>query len=272
MRYSYPAVLLLLVMSTMQVVSAAEKPLIFSAAPSHSMQETKDIYTPIVNFLSNEIGRKIILEPAINFIDYTNKFKKDRYDIIFDGPHFVGWRIAKYQHTPIARLPGQIKIIVATRKNLAIDSYKDLAGQRVCTFASPNMLTMSFLEYFPNPAQQPVMVTAKGFKGLEKCLLHEPRIYAAVLRDKMWNKMKNKQDLKILFAPERGYPERTFSTSNRIDAYTRSQIAAALLSDQAKPHLQKLLKTFKREKLIAATTEEYEGLGLLLKNIWGFEL
>ena len=255
-----------------QAIVAAEKPLIFSTAPTHSREKTMKMYTPIVKFLSQKTGRKIVLEPAVNFISYGINIQKDHYDLVFDGPHFVGWRIEKFKHQPVVRFPGKIKIIVAAKKDLNLTQYSELAGHRVCTFPSPNMLTMAFLEYFPNPVRQPVPVLAKGFKGLEKCLLTNKKVYAAVLRDKMWKKMKNKDNLYIMFAPKRGYPERTISASSRVDTMTKNKIVEALLSEEAKNVSKVLFKTFKRKNFIAAKPEEYKNLGKLLSPVWGFDL
>ena len=249
-------------------VSAAQ-PLIFATAPTHSTQKTLEIYQPIVDYLSEVTGQEIVINTASTFIDYNNNLQKNTYDIIFDGPHFVGWRMEKFNHTPVARLPGYIKIVIVVKKNSNITSLKQLHGQRVCSFPSPNMLTMAFFEYFDNPIRQPVPVPARGFKGLEKCLERDD-VVAAVLRDKMWAKMKNKEQFRILLAPDKSYPERTFSVSDRIDDDTRKKITYALLSRQGQESLQKVLKTFKRDRLVPARPGEYKDLGLLLTPVWGF--
>ena len=268
MKALFPAVVLMLFTYSVSVVQAAE-PLVFSTAPTHSTKKTLEIYQPIVDYLSEATGREIVINTATTFIDYNNNLQKDNYDIVFDGPHFVGWRMEKFDHTPVARLPGYIKIVIVVKKDSKITSMEQLTGQRVCSFPSPNMLTMAFFEYYKNPIRQPVPVPARGFKGLEKCLQRDD-VVAAVLRDKMWAKMKDKENVRILFAPDKSYPERTFSLSSRIDADTRKIITYALLSRQGQEYLQVLLKTFKRDRLVPARPDEYKDLGLLLAPVWGF--
>ncbi len=248
---------------------ATEQPIIFATAPTHSTKKTLEIYQPLVDYLREKTGKDIIIQTAATFTGYNNGLQSNAYQIIFDGPQFVGWRMEKYGHIPVARLPGNIKIVVVVKKDSQITQVDQLAGQRVCSFPSPNMLTMAFLEHFPNPIRQPISVPARGFKGIEQCLQRDD-VVGAVLRDTMWNKMKGKENLKILLAPERSYPERTFSVSPDIDPKTRRTITYALLSEEAQQHLKSVFTTFKRDRLIPAKPEEYTNLGELLRPVWGY--
>lgn len=249
--------------------SYAQDELLFATAPTHSKQITKETYTPILNHLSKALGRDIKLHLPINFLDYSNKMRNDKYDIVFDGPHFVGWRMANLEHTPVVKLPGTIKIVIATKQqNAQLKNIDDLVGQRVCAFSPPNLLTLGFLSLFENPLRLPVITPAKGFKGLIQCLQTE-KGQAAVFRDKMWEKM-DKTGLRLVASPERGYPERTFSVSSRIDAGTQQKIKAALLSDDGQKSAQKLLTIFKKQNLVEAIPNQYDGLDKLLYSTWGF--
>jgi len=242
----------------------------FITAPTHSKQKTKEIYTPITDYLSKKAGIEVKLIYPINFLDYINKMRKGSYDITFDGPHFASWRIKNLGDAPVARLPGQIKIAIITKaQHSRFNNMDDLVGQRICAFASPNLLTMAYLDNYENPVRLPVTVPAKGFKGLVKCL-KDNKGKAAVLRDKMWNKM-DKTGLKLISIPENAYPDRTFTLSSKIDLATQLVIQKALTSPEAEAPLSKLLKTFKKPKLITASKEEYDGVDQLLKPIWAFK-
>ena len=181
-------------------------PIVFSTAPTHSKAETVKLYTPLMNYLSQVTGRKFVIKPAANFIGYSVRMRLNKYDMLFDGPHLNGWRMVNMDHTPIVRFPGTIKIVVAADKRAKLTSLDDLkAGHaRVCAFASPNMLTMAFLSYFPNPIQQPNLLRIQGFKGLVTCL-KSGRGQAAVLRDKLWEKIKDedKANMELIASPKR---------------------------------------------------------------------
>lgn len=241
----------------------------FISAPTHSKQQTKALYTPLIKYLSEKTGKEIELIFPINFLDYINKMRRGKYDITFDGPHFASWRIKNLGDTAIARFPGAIKIAIITKEEHAtLNTMNDLIGRRVCGFSSPNLLTMAYLDYYTNPIQIPVIVPTKGFKGVVKCL-KSGKGKAAILRDKIWNKI-NKTGLKLISIPENSYPDRTFTVSNRINETTRLTIQKALLSEEAKGHITKLLKTFKKTNLIHTNNDEYIDVDKLLKPIRAF--
>lgn len=252
----------------------ASNEIIFAAAPTHSVEDTKNLYTPVLKFLSEKTGRKFVLEVPATFIEYSNNIQADHYDMAFDGPHLAGWRIEKKQHAPVVKLPGEIKIVIIAKLDSRISSVSDLGyGWEVCAFSPPNMLTMAMLSHFPNPVRQPELVRVKEIPELLKCV-KSGKGQAAVLRDKMWLKAKKSgaaDGLKIIPIPERGYPERTITAGPNIDEKLRQQIAHLLLSDEGKKVAEPLMKKLNKKQLIEAHLQEYEGLGSLLNTVWGFK-
>jgi len=273
MRLYARSIMAVLLLLSSVVQAAQEETIVFSTAPTHTRDETIRLYTPLMSYLSQVTGKKFVIDPAANFIEYSVRMRLDKYDMMFDGPHLAGWRMVNMDHTPIVRLPGTIKIVVAADKKSSLSSMHDLEGgyARVCAFASPNMLTMAFLSYFPNPVRQPHLVRTQGFKELVECLKSNHG-EAAVLRDKLWGKLSDeeKATMKLIAQPERGYPERTFTVSPKISEPLRKQITEALLSEEGTKISQALLESFKKKNFIPAKAEEYAGLDLLLRPVWGF--
>jgi len=250
----------------------AEDILIFSTAPTQPPAVTVQLYKPLVEHLSAVTGKRIVLKPARNFLEYTRGIQKGSYDILFDGPHFVGWRMAQSGHKVIARLPGHIVFTVVAREDAGITDYSQLAGKKVCAFASPNLLTLGFMNLFPRAASQPIMVRVKSFKGALDCVKSGKGI-AAVMRDTFWEKRspEQKQSLQVIYTANQAFPHRAFSVSKRVDARTRKAILQALLSEGAEaPGSAAILKRFRSKNFQLARPQEYKGLGVLLKPVWGF--
>lgn len=267
------ACLLTLLSAGVSAASAANNRgvIIFSTAPTQTPKATRKRYQPIADYLSRVLKRRVVLVPAENFIEYSQNIIEDKYDLVFDGPHFAAWRMKKYNHSLVAKLPGKLRFVVVIREDTHVKNLKRLAGKRVCAVGSPNLLTLGFIDLFPNPAAVPVIMNSKNFNAAIKCAKQHIGI-AAVVRDKFWLKKppKVKAGLKLFYTSKVTWPHRVFTTSARIDARTRQKIAEALLSDKARGPARLVLKQFKAKRFVRPTEAEYKGLGHLLRAIWGF--
>ncbi|VAW77907.1 hypothetical protein MNBD_GAMMA12-3833 [hydrothermal vent metagenome] len=255
----------------------AEKAIIFSTAPTQSVEDTKKKYQPIADYLTKVIGRKVKLVPAENFIEYSRALIGGKYDLVFDGPQFVAWRMERdnsTRHKVLVKLPGKLRYVVVVRKDLKITSTRRLAGKKVCALASPNLLTLGFLNLFSNPSSMPVMTGIENFKKGLACAING-RGVAVILRDKFWNKIsqkkpKLKRELKLFYTAKEAWPHRAFSISSKVDSKTRLKIQRALLSSAALRPARAILKQYKAKRFVPASSAEYAGYGRLLKPIWGF--
>ena len=255
-------------------VNAADKEVIsFTTAPTQSLAKTRELYGPLVDYLAKETGKNIKLVPARNFLEYTSKMRKGKYDIVFDGPHFVSWRMNKVNHVPVARLPGKLIFSAIVKDGGVITNVKQLIGKKVCAVNSPNLATLMVSDSFPNPVQQPVIVSARSFKDAFKCL-KAGKGEAAFIPMGFWKKFKKKgktDGLRVLYTTKKKpLPTRTFSISQRVDPVTRINIQNALLDAEGKQGAQPLLKRFNRKKFIDAPSSEFKGLSRLLLSVWGF--
>ena len=256
------------------MTSAAEKDVItITTAPTQSVADTHKLYGPLADYLSEATGENIKLVPARNFLEYTSKMRKGEFDIIFDGPHFVSWRMGHTEHVPLARLPGELVFMAAVKDGGTISQIGQLVGKKVCAVNSPNLATLMVLDAFPNPVRQPVIVSRRSFKDAMQCLKKGEGV-AAILPVKFWKKFEKKgktKGFRLLYSTKKQpLPPRTFSISKRVDAATREKIRHALLDSEGKPGAQPLLNRFRSKKFVVAKESEYRDLSRLLLSVWGF--
>lgn len=263
----------LLAFSYSHLLYAANDELIFATAPTHSASDTKKIYTPIVEYLAKKTGKKIKLSIPKSFTQYSIQMQRGDYDIIFDGPHLSDWRINHQQHRPIVRLPGRIQVVLAVKNNSKLTKLSDLQyGIKACAFFPPNLLTMTFLSHYSNPARQPAIIRVQGFKNIIKCV-KKGKGDVAVLRKKLWGKAKKtgaNKGLRIMATFPETFPERTFTVGPKINPDLAATITKLLLNDEGKKASAALLKRFKKKNLIKANHLEYNGLSALVSTVWGF--
>jgi ABC-type phosphate/phosphonate transport system substrate-binding protein len=246
--------------------------LILSSAPRDTREKEEDIFKPIADLLSKAVGEKVTFRHGNNFLVYQSEMRKGAYDIVLDGPAFVGWRMAKLGHVPLVKFPGNLVFVAITKNNQdKIKDLKDLAGRTVCAFPSPNLATLTVLYEFGNPARQPLIIEVQTFPDAYKGV-KSGKCVGGILQAKLYQDLdKEAKAAKVLFT-SKPLPNQAFSAGPRVTAEKRERVTLALLSAEGAAATQKLREVYKVQALASATVEEYQGLGKLLRDVWGFDL
>jgi ABC-type phosphate/phosphonate transport system substrate-binding protein len=246
--------------------------LILSSAPRDTREKEEAIYNPIAELLSKATGEKVTFRHGDNFLIYQSEMRKGSYDIVLDGPAFVGWRMAKLGHVPLVKFPGNLVFVAITKTNQdKIKDLKDLAGRTVCSFPPPNLSALTVLYEFENPARQPMIIEVQNFPDAYKGV-KSGKCVGGILQAKLYQELdKEAKIAKVLFT-SKPLPNQAFSAGPRLTPEKRERVTQALLSAEGAAATQKLREVYKVQALVPATVEEYQGLGKLMRDIWGFEL
>jgi len=248
----------------------AEDTLIFSAPPRETPEKGVKTYGPIAKHLSKILQRKIEYRHPGNWLSYSANMRKGKYDLVFDGPHFVSWRINRLNHTPVIKIPGRFIFRFVTRKeNKELRKVDDLVGKRVCGHAPPNQSTLRLYSQLDNPVRQPILIQEKGWRNIYKSMLRG-KCVAAILPNKIYKKVDPKtEQSKVLFTsnPVPGQAITVSSKFTRVEVVT---IRETLLSEEGMIATSALRNRFASPKLTAASIKEYSGIHSLLANTYGF--
>lgn len=217
-------------------------------------------------------GQKVRFLHGDNFLVYQSEMRKGTYDIVFDGPHFVSWRMAKLQHVPLVKFPGNLVFVLAVKKDqVKINGLKDMAGRTMCAFPPPNLATLSVQFEFDNPSRQPMILESENFPQSYKKMM-AGKCVGAILQKKLFEDLdKEKQLAKVLFT-SKPVPNQAFSAGPKVTPEMRERIAKALLSPEGLAATQKMRDLYRVQTLAPATVEEFQGLGVLLRDVYGFNL
>ena len=247
---------------------------IFSAPPRGPAAKEIKVYKPIAEYLSEVTGKKITYRHPGNWLSYQRNMQRGVYDLVFDGPHFVAWRMAKVKHQPLVSMPGKLAFVVFTRvNNTKIRDIDDLRGRTICGLAPPNLATLTMYEQFQNPARQPLVREVKSFPLGYKAVL-AGKCVAGVMRDKLFNKLNKKGHKAKIIYHSKGVANQAFSAGPRISKADKEKITKAIMSPQGTKRMVNFHKRFnkKSKPLSQAKWEAYDGLWRLLKDVWGFEV
>ena len=253
--------------------SFGAEPLVFSAPPRDDKETESRVYEPIAKYLSKAIGREVIYRFPGNWLTYQDAMRNGKYDLVFDGPQFISWRVNRLGHEAIAKIPGKLAFVAVVRQdNTQIQSLKQLAGRSVCALAPPNLATLSFQTQYDNPARQPLIVEVQSFETGYQSMLEGKRCVASILRDKMFEKLSAKNPQARELWRSAGVANQGFSAGPRVTAAEKEKLREALTAEQSKTAMAGFYERFSKEKLlVGANSTEYAGLAVLLKDVWGFE-
>lgn len=254
--------------------TALAKDLIFTSPPREKPEEGKKQYGPIADHLTKLLGKKVVYEHPGNWLNYQRDMRGDKYDIVFDGPHFIAWRIEHLNHETLVRLPGTLNFLLVVKKDdNEIQATEDLIAKKICGIPPPNLSTMSIINAYPNPVRQPVINgVAGGMGAVFKTFMKGEECRAGILRDTFYNKKVKKEDkdkLRILHKPS-PLPNQAVSVSARMDKRDKTLITQSLtLGDGVKVALP-IVQRFggkKAKAFIPAIHEEYKGHNVLLEGV-----
>lgn len=239
--------------------------LILSAPPRGTLADETQNYQPVADFLSRIVGKKVVYQYSDNWLSYTSDMTKGKFDFVFDGPHFNGWRMENQNHTPLVKLPEDfIFVVVVKADNASIQDMKKLAGRRICAHAPPNLGTLTMLKQFDNPSRQPLIIEVQGWDKSYNSLM-AGKCVATVIPLKIKEKMDKGNLTKILYRSQ-ALPNQAISAGPRVAPEIQTKLKQALLSEEGKAATAKLRSAYAGKDFVSATREEYAGLGIYLNE------
>lgn len=245
--------------------------LILSAPPRELPEAGIKLYGPLASHLTELLGEKVTYRHPNNWLEYQRDLRKGVYDIVFDGPHFVSWRVEHLHHDVLVKLPGSLEFVVAAYEEAAhINTIQDLVGKKVCAIPPPNLSTLTMMEQFKNPVRQPVIWDVRGgFLNVYKALQRRECV-AAVFRADFYDKRLNgnsRLGLKAIFR-SKPLPNQAISVGPRLDTDKKAKIIRSLTVGEGKNATLTISKRFaSNQAFIEANREEYLTLNNLLEGV-----
>jgi len=244
-------------------VNSAHADLILSAPPRESLETGNKLYGPLARHLSELLGETVTYKHPDNWLHYQRELRNDIYDIVFDGPHFISWRIKHLNHKVLVKLPGTLEFFIVTKKSdKKIRKLKDLIGKKICAISPPNLATMTVIDQFKNPVRQPDIFPVRGgFKAVAK-KFSSGICDAAVFRNAFYYK-KLSADARAsttkLFA-SKPLPNQAISVSRRVSDKYINKIIQSLTTGAGKKYANNIVKRFggkKAKSFVIAKQKDY---------------
>lgn len=249
---------------------AQAETLYIAAAPHRDRVAAQKMFGPIASYLTETTGQRFEFAYVADFLEYQARMRKGEFDLVWDGPHFAGWRMESLAHQALVRAPQQNVLVIVERveSNSAITK---LAGHRVCAHEPPNFATLLLQSLFTNPSRQPIIVPINGWKAAYDGVI-TGRCEAAILPRASLDKFdRARLHVRVIYEAH-PFPNLTFTAGARIDAGLRELIVSKLLSPDGFAATAALRDEYAGGKNLirAGNASEYVEPARLLRANYGF--
>ncbi|MCK4922084.1 MAG: phosphate/phosphite/phosphonate ABC transporter substrate-binding protein [Bacteroidales bacterium] len=225
--------------------------IVLAVHPYDSPVEIARNFAPLINYLSEHLGKTFVLSVSKSYEFHIDRIGKDQVDIAFLGPAvytMISERFGKKNLLCSFDKDGSKNFYgyVITRKDNPSTSLKDLEGKSFG--CSSRQSTMGYIlpRYLFIQAGVPFPVTQlQILKSHNNVCLNvlSGNINAGAIRENTYIKYKDR-DLKVI-ATTPALIDHTFLATNRVDDETIFKIKEALLSINTKEDVERLLKPIK---------------------------
>ena len=208
---------------------------VFTAPPRETIEQGNRVYKPVAEFLTRVTGEQFVYRQQTSWTEYVSGMRSEQYDLVFDGPHFVDWRIHNIGHETLIKIPHLLQWQVIVRKNdSSITKVEDLVGRKTCAPGSPNFGMLNLFSHFKDEDKQPLHVEVKGWNNVYEGVKNGACV-AGVLPKKN-HQIYDKQEIYTKsIHTHLPYPNQAMTASKRIPAHLKQKIRSALLSRAGSP-------------------------------------
>lgn len=264
---SLPALYRLVSVISLLVITlpALAAELTFAVHPVLPQARTVQVYQPLANYLSRVTGQKIRLVTNSNFLTHWQAMKRDKYDLVLDGPHFTDYRVKNMGYTVLAKLPDVVSYTLVSNENLMIMEPSELVGKTIATTASPAIGALRLVELYPNPLRQPTIVETPDSEQAAE-LTVQGKVAAAMIPAPLVGRYPS---LVTVVTTEQ-LPSPGISASPAVSPELQQALRRALLDAPNSADGRKALEALNAPVLEPADNKSFQGLERLLEGMWGY--
>ena len=235
---------------------------LFGVVPQFGARQLADSWVPILDELEKRSGHKFKLAGSARIPDFEQEFQAGRFDFAYMNPYHVLQAAQSQGYVPLVRDRIPVRGILVVRRDSAIRTVQDLAGQTIA-FPSPNAMGASlmvradlarkfglqFEARFVQSHSSVYLSVAKalttGGGGVKKSFDAQPEAVQSQLR--------------ILYTTQ-AVPAHPIVAHRRIPSAVRERVRAALLAMDRTAEGRVLLAAVPIDGLVPAASKDYKSV------------
>ncbi len=241
----------------------------FGIVPQQSASKTARHWVPILKFISERSGHKLVFKTAKNIPTFEHNLSDERYDFAYMNPlHYVIYQ-KQSGYQAILKDPGkQIRGIIVVHHNSPLKTLNELQGTNLA-FPSPNAFAASILTQAELRSLS-IDFTPSYVASHDSVYrnVHQQRFVAGGGVIRTLNNMPEpvREELRVLWT-SRPYTPHAIAAHQRIPAQHREAIQQAFIDLKASAEGQQLLKRIGFTSLDAANDSDWNDVRQLKTGV-----
>ena len=224
-----------------------EKPLTLGFFPIISTVALYKRFSPLRDYLSETLGRKVVLVTAKDFPTFYERTAQGKYDIVVTAPHFAVSAADSGKYVIRATLIKDVQQLIVVKDSSPVTAIKQLGGKVIATPPEDALMTMMGKRFLADAGltgtSQPSYRAFNSHNAANQALLGD-EVDAAIASSNIIAKaIKRGEPLRIL---DRGLklPNMATMVAKNLDAEIGDQIVQILIamtsSEKGKDVLQRI--------------------------------
>lgn len=233
--------------------------------PDYPPEQAQLVYQPLVDYLTEVAGLDIELVVARNYHRYWLEARRnDSPALILEDAHITAWRMREFGYQPLVTTSTPITYSLLTSGAMADDDLQDFVGRRISALPSPSLGYLALARWFPNPLQQPQLLsTATSWMDAVE-MVFSAEADAAIAPANLVERYPNLYP--VATSPQ--LPGLTLSASTAVPDDIRQRLIEALTSLHDNPEHHAALFELDIDRFVQADPAAYEGLEEWLGSIF----
>lgn len=261
------ALLFLLCSSVSAQAPAADQGYTLAVEPTYTAEKAKEVYAPLINYLSRTTGEKFTLVASRNYHSYWSEMRANRgWSFVFDEAHFTDYRIKRFGYTPLVRTLENTSYALLSLEEVPNNDPQGLVAKSITTMPAPSLAFALLLEIFPNPMQQPDIRTNPTSWKDTTDIVFAGEADAAMVPNWLYLQYPNL----LPVSNTREFPGAAISASKDVPAEVQRKVKEALLKLHEDQDMYNVISELGSTQFVEASADEYSGSEAMLKNFFGY--
>lgn len=240
----------------------------FTPEPIYPPDAAREIYKPLLDYLSKETGDTFVLVTASNYSSYwRNILQPGATDFSYDEAHFADYRIQRSGFVPLVRTAERTSYALMANLEFEGQGLSSLQRHSIVTMAAPSLGYALLMQIYPDPVEQPRILSAASSWRDGVQIVFGGEADAAIVPSWLGANYSNL----TLMQTSREFAGPAVLAAPGVPEEVRIKVRDALLKLGDAPELTELLLELGVSRFVPAEAADYAGDQSMLSGFFGYK-